>query len=85
MIAEVFLIGALALRGGFYQGSMEDEDRIRSENVRRIHDYVEQHYPGSELWIGETAPTMEYERTPLLWNNKPIWIKRPPVWDRRSS
>lgn len=91
---SVFLVCALALPGSFDHhvpahhivvDEITDENRKRIEQVRQLHEFIKKHYPGAEIWIGPIPPTIEYEKTPLLWRDKEVWIKRPPASDRRMK
>lgn len=82
---ELFLVCALALVGSNYHGTFDEENQRRIEQVREMHKFIKKHYPGAEIWIGPTPPEAGYEKTPFLWRDRPIWIKRPPINDRRAA
>jgi hypothetical protein len=76
----------LAPRPLFFNDPTDDSDEnIRRINeVRELHKFIKALYPDCEIWIGPKPPEIGYERVPFTWRSSFVWIKRPPVSDRRK-
>lgn len=76
MAKEVFLVCALALA-----------PLDKAAELRKLRDFLQNQVPNAEFNITphdqELPKDQGWERTPLEWNHKQIWIKRPTVYDRR--
>lgn len=76
MIKEAFLVIALAL-----------PVNPKVKELKELRDFIQKNSPGARVWIGPHPqnPEIGWEKFPLMWRDNPIWIKRKPVSDRRSS
>ncbi len=85
MIAEAFLIGALALRP-VYVG----EPETMNEWIQQYHElknFIKRIHPNVDILItnSDEAPNdPSWERLPFIWKKNSIWIKRRPFYDRVS-
>lgn len=88
-IETLLLTVALALPGTHYRAEMTDDDKARVEEIRKIRDFINSVVPGADIVIPpkntpkDRLRELGLERVPLVWRGNMIYIRRPPVYDRR--
>lgn len=88
IIAEIFLTMALALPAEhFTQPTVVRWSMARSEE-EKLTEWLRKNNPDAEVFINERPQEDElkqngWERVPINWRGKQIWIKRKPATDKR--
>lgn len=68
----------------------EEEKEKKSSDEKKLTRWIRKNNPDAEVFItprGDAEKLKEYgwERVPITWNDKEIWVKRKPVSDQNKQ